>query len=175
MARNEQKAKDIKGLFIYQDKFHRTVYYDIFTKKGFILSNDDVKNYTWSVTFLPLAVVLFYLTTTFLKLNTYASLAVSIGFYIVAQILYRVLFLYKLPSIDDYKKEMGVNIIDNFASSYSKQRLIALVIFMVLILGATIAYVLTSGFTGTILVALWILVAITFAFLILVVLALMRK
>ena len=40
---NITKASDLSGLFIYQDPKKGTVYYDILTKKGYVLTSSDVK------------------------------------------------------------------------------------------------------------------------------------
>ena len=62
MPKKLQRTKDLKGLFIYHDEHHGTVYYDIISRNGYILTNQDLKYYTLSIAFLPLAVILFYLT-----------------------------------------------------------------------------------------------------------------
>ena len=80
MPNRIKKAKELNGLFIYQDKYHGTVYYDIFTRNGYILSNDDIRYYTLSVAFIPLTVALFYFATQF-KIDTYISLLISLGFF----------------------------------------------------------------------------------------------
>lgn len=174
MPKNIKKSKELKGLFIHQDKYHGTVYYDIFTKNGYILSDEDVKLYTWSIAFLPLTVILFYFLLQF-GIETYTSLAISIGFYIIAQIIYRFMFLYKLPCVEKYNKEKNGNIIDSLTSQYSKPRLIVLLVFLIALIGVTIAYILTSEFTGIIRIALWVLVGLTFIFFIIILIALTKK
>lgn len=174
MPKNIKKAKNLKGLSIYQDKYHGTVYYDIFTKNGYLITDDDVKTYTFSIAFLPLAIVLFYFMIQF-KVNVMLSLVVSLGFYVIAQLIYRFAFLYKLECIENYKSEKNGNAIDNLTSNYSKPRLIVLTVFLVALVGVTIAYILTSNFEGATLTALWILVAATVIFLLIVIYALIRK
>lgn len=174
MPKNIKKAKNLKGLSIYQDKYHGTVYYDFFTKNGYVIEDDDVKTYTLSIAFLPLAIVLFYFLFQF-KINVLVALAIAIGFYVVAQIIYRFAFLYKLECIENYKSEKSGNAIDNLTSNYSKPRLIVLVIFLIALVVVTAAYILTSDFEGATLTALWILVAATFIFLLIVIYALIRK
>lgn len=174
MPNRIKKAKELNGLFIYQDKYHGTVYYDIFTKNGYILSNDDIRYYTLSVAFIPLTVALFYFTTQF-KIDTYISLLISLGFYIIVQLIFRFAFLYKLPCVENYNKERNENIFDNLISNYSKQRLLLIIIFLAALTVVTLIYILINNFKGIALIALWSLFAITVLFLLLILKAFIKN
>ena len=174
MPKNVQKAKDLKGLFIFHDEHHGVVYYDVFSRNGYILTNQDVKWYTISIAFLPLAVILLYGLVQ-LKFDMLLAICVAVIFYILTQILFRVLFLYKLPCVENYSIQKRKHIIDNLSDTYSKPRLIALIILLLALAILMSIYVYTSEFTGVTLVALWIIVLITCIFTIMVAIALKRK
>lgn len=174
MPRKVQKAKDLKGLFIYQDEHHGTVYFDIFSRNGYVLTSKDVRWYTLSIMFLPVAIILFYFALQFTS-NFAMALVIAIGFYIACLIIYRFAFLYKLPCVENYNITKRKGIVENLSKNYSKQRLIVLIVMLVALFGLTIAYALTSGYEGLILYGLWGLVAVTFIFLIIVILALIKK
>lgn len=174
MPKNVRKAKDLKGLNIYQDRHHGTVYYDFVTKNGYILCNEDVRKYILSVAFFPVAIVIFYFSLQ-LKLSTLTSALIAIGFYIIAQIVYRFAFLYKLPCVENYNKSNNTNFIDNLSEKYSKPRLIVLIVFLIALIATMSLYILTSDFIKNIQIALWMLVALVFVFLIITIIALKNK
>lgn len=174
MPKRVQKAKDLKGLFIFHDENHGVVYYDFFSRNGYILTNQDVKWYTISIAFLPLAVILLYGLVQ-LQFDMLVAICIAATFYIVAQILFRVLFLYKLPCVENYSIKKKKRVVDNLADTYSKPRLIALVVLLLALAVLMSIYVYTSEFTGVTLIALWIIVLITYVFTIMVAIALKRK
>lgn len=174
MPKKIQKARDLKGLFIYQDERHGTVYFDIFTRNGYILTSKDTRWYTLSITFLPIAVIVFYFSLQ-LKSGYPIAFASAIGFYAICSIAYRFAFLYKLPCVENYNINKRKSLIDNLTKTYSKQRLIVLVVFLVALVGTMSAYILTSDFTGILFYALWVIVGFVVVFLIMVIIALTRK
>lgn len=174
MPKRQLKASELKGLFIYQDKNHGTVYYDILTGNGYIFTTSDSRYYTLSVAFLPVAVVIFYFLTQF-GLSIAASLAIAIGAYALMQIIYRVKFLYKLPCIKNYKVSKKNNVITNLSENYSIQRLAVLTILSSLLVGATFAYISISNFEGVTLIGMIILGIITLVLFVICILALAKK
>ena len=174
MPRNIQKASELKGLFIYHDKHHGTVFYDILTRNGYILTSKDIKTYNLSIAFLPIAVIIFYFALQ-LKLNTTISLLIALGIYVVAELIYRFTFLYKLPCVEHYKITKENSIINNLTKTYSKQRLIVLAIFLLALVILMALYILTSDFSKIISILLWIVVGFSFVFFILVLIAIRNK
>lgn len=174
MPRNIQKASELKGLFIYHDKHHGTVFYDILTRNGYILTSKDIKTYNLSIAFLPIAVIIFYFALQ-LKLNTTISLLIALGIYVVAELIYRFAFLYKLPCVEHYKITKENSIINNLTKTYSKQRLIVLAIFLLALVILMALYILTSDFSKIISILLWIVVGFSFVFFILVLIAIKNK
>lgn len=161
MPKQQQRAADLRGLFIYQDKKHGTVYYDIFSGNGYILTSSDVKTYMLSMAFLPIAVIVFYFASQF-GVNLILSIVIGIALYAIMQIIYRTKFLYQLPCVENYGKEKKENIVTNLAKNYSKPRIIALVVLSFLLLVFTIIYLVTNKYTGVALVGLLIVIVITF-------------
>ena len=174
MPKKVQKAKDLKGLFIFHDENHGVVYYDLLTRNGYILTNDDVRWYTFSISFLPLSVILLYGLVQF-NFNMLQAICLAVCFYILAQILFRVLFLYKLPCVEKYSIKKKKRIVDNLADTYSKPRLIALVVLLLALDVLMSIYVYTSEFTGITLYALWAIILVTYIFTITIAIALKRK
>ena len=119
------------------------------------------------------SVILLYGLVQF-NFNMLQAICLAVCFYILAQILFRVLFLYKLPCVEKYSIKKKKGIIDNLADTYSKPRLIALVVLLLALVVLMSIYVYTSTFTGITLYALWAIVLITFIFTIIILVALRR-
>lgn len=136
-----RKASDLKGLNIYQDPKKGTIWYDYLTKKGFQLTSAEVGKYSLSQAFLPVSIILIYFLYKFVNLDIYKSVIISIIAYVVMRMLYRVLFLNKLPVIENYDRPDKGNLIINAAKNYSSIRIKLLIILSVILIGVTIAYI----------------------------------
>lgn len=174
MPKRQLKAAELKGLFIFQDKKHGTVYYDILTGNGYIFTTSDTKYYTLSVAFLPIAVIIFYFTMQF-GLSTVWSLVLAIVSYIVMQAIYRIKFLYKLPVVKNYKAQKKDTIVTNLAKGYSIQRLAVLCILSSLLIAATVGYIYFNDLEDLPLVGMIIVACIAIGLFIVCILALATK
>ena len=135
------KIQDLNGMFIYHDPKHGTLYYDIFTKRAFNLTSSDLQKCLIYTAMLPVAVLVTLALMTFFKLDLLTSVLIGVGGYILAEILFRVCYFYKLPEVSNYKpKKREESFLISFAKKYSPQRLIVLAILMVLIAICTILY-----------------------------------
>ena len=134
MANNKiTKTKDLNGLFIYQDPKNGTVFYDIFTKKGYILTSSDIKGYTIFSSLLYLCLAITFLLTSMFKLDFVKSLLLLIALYILGQVIGRITFLYKLPIAKNFTAVKDEDFIARFAHKYSNGRLITLAILLTLL------------------------------------------
>lgn len=150
MPRRSFDAKELKGLFIDQDPKKGCVYYDVFTKKGYILSNSDVKTYNlYSVAF-PLAIVAGYLVF-LLKFPLWSAIVAAVAIYIISKIMFRYKFLYTLPEIPNYVRKNKDNIIVLFSKKYSTPRLVVLTFLLLAISIVTVINANISNYEGVIL------------------------
>ena len=148
MANNIPKAKDLSGLSIYQDPKKGTIFYDFFTGRSFLISNSDVKTYMLSTMILPVCVLLTFLIKSFISLNLVKSILLFIVLFVIAEILFRVLFVYKLTEIEDYRPPKKEGIINFMAANYSRTRLIVLLILLLLLTIMMPLYAHVSNFQG---------------------------
>lgn len=154
------KIQDLNGMFIYHDPKHGTLYYDIFTKRAFNLTSSDLQKCLIYTAMLPAAVLVSLALITFLKVDLITSVCIGAGAYVLSEILFRVLYFYKLPEITNYKPiKKEESFITSFAKKYSPQRLIVLAILMVLIAICTIIYGRVDNATGYALVGGYVLSA----------------
>lgn len=145
MANRKQiKASELTGFNVYQDPKHGTVVYDWISKKGFQLTTSDVRWYTLSQAFLPVAIVLIYICYSLFKLQMLPSIIIGIVSYIVMKVLYRVKFLNTLPCVENYKRPNNSNLVENAAEKYSKIRLIILLVLSIALVSVSTIYYIFS-------------------------------
>ena len=104
------KAKDLTGLSIYQDPKRGTIFYDIFTKKGYILTSGDVKTYTIYTSMLPLCFIVAFAAMSLFKLDYIAALVIFLVLYAGVMVLFRIKFFYTLPEAEGFKPIKRENI-----------------------------------------------------------------
>lgn len=121
------KASDLSGLFIYRDPKRGTIFYDIFSRKGYILTSSDVNTYTLYTAMFPLCIVIALLCVQLFHLDYLAAGLIFLALYIIAAAYFRFTFFYKLPVAERWKPVKKENIFVYMARGYSKQRLIVLI------------------------------------------------
>ena len=120
--------KNLKGSNIYRLKnSNQTIYYDNLTKTAFIISNKDALFFqTWQLR-LPLCLMAMGLIILF---TSDFKLAVIIGalLFVISSILFRFLFLNKLPVSTTFKKPESHGFIRDIAIKYSNNSLILIAV-----------------------------------------------
>ena len=125
------KAKDLTGLSIYQDPKRGTIFYDIFTKKGYILTSGDVKTYTIYTSMLPLCFIVAFAAMSLFKLDYIAVLVIFLVLYAGVMVLFRIKFFYTLPEAEGFKPIKRENIFVSIARTFPRNRLIVLIAMLV--------------------------------------------
>lgn len=142
------KARDLTGLSIYQDPKRGTIFYDIFTKKGYILTSSDVKTYTIYTSMLPLCFIVSFAATSFFSLSYTAGAIIFLVLFIAVLVLFRVKFFYTLPEATDWKPVKRENIFVWMAMNFSKNRLIILIFLLIALTILMPLYSKMENFTG---------------------------
>ena len=131
MSRKIIKTRDLSGLNIYQDPKRGTIFYDIFTQRGFILTSSDVKTYTVYSSMLPLSFIVAFAITSLFRLDYIATIIIFLVIYAAVMILFRVNFFYKLPEAENWKPFKRENIFVWMATNFSRSRLIMLLLMLI--------------------------------------------
>ncbi|MDO4198098.1 MAG: hypothetical protein Q4D13_03780 [Erysipelotrichaceae bacterium] len=127
------QAKDLVGLNIYHDPKLGTIFYDIFSKKGYQLINQDVPKYNIYLGIMPLSLAATYLIYYWFNISFIGCIAVFIGIWMIGEIISRYVFFYKLPVADNWKPFKKDNVFISMAKTYSVARLIVLTILLIAI------------------------------------------
>lgn len=130
MAKTKRNISEINGLFIYHEKNIGTVWYDIFTKKGYIMVNSDFKQYALYTAVLPIAVLVGLLLYMIAKVGIVLSVAAFLVISIVGELYFRFAFFYKLPVAKNWDKPAKQSLSTKFAEKYSSSRLILLMVLL---------------------------------------------
>lgn len=128
-----QRARELSGLTIYQDPKRGTIFYDIFTRKGYILTTSDVKKYTIYSSMLPICVILAVGAMSLFSLRLSDAAIIFAITYLIVMIAFRFSFFYKLPVAENWKPFKRDSIIVSMAKNYSSSRLTTLLILLVLL------------------------------------------
>ena len=121
------KASDLSGIFIFQDAKRGTIFYDIFTRKGYILTSSDVRTYTIYTAMFPLCIVIALFSVSLFKINYFSAFLIFVALYLLASAYFRFTFFYKLPVAERWKPAKRESIFMYFARGFSKQRLLVLI------------------------------------------------
>ena len=169
------KASDLSGIFIHQDPKRGTIYYDILSRKGYILTSSDVRMYSLYSAMLPLCIIAASLSVSLFHLNYLSATILFVAFYLLAAVAFRYFFFYKLPVAKNWKPAKTESIFLYFARGYSKQRLIVLIILLLLLGVLMPLYGRIEGFEGVNLVGSDLLGAIALTGCIVVLISLILK
>lgn len=141
------EAKDLSGIFIDHDPKKGCIYYDVFRKKGYIITNADVKKYNLYTLALPLSIMAAYLLALF-KIPSWGCVIFGILAYIGFRIMFRFKFLYELPEIPNYNRKNKDSILVGYAKQYGTIRLAVLTILLAAISVVTVLNAKVSNFEG---------------------------
>ena len=123
---NDIKIANLNGLMLYHDK-KNSVYYDIFTRNGYILTNAEARKYllySARYTFAIMAGCIIFYITNDLKLSALLTLIATV----IMELLFRFTFIYKLPVIENYKRPRKPGYIQQTAENDSYFKIILLIV-----------------------------------------------
>ncbi|MBQ1900470.1 MAG: hypothetical protein II153_06135 [Erysipelotrichaceae bacterium] len=169
------KASDLSGIFIYQDPKKGAIFYDVLSRKGYILTSSDVSTYTLYTAMLPLCIVMALLCVQLFHLNYLAAAIIFIALYLIAAMWFRFTFFYKLPVAERWKPVKKENLFVYMARGYTKQRLIVLILLLLALTILMPVYAAEEHFEGVNLYATYVVAAATFVGLIITTTSLIIK
>lgn len=155
------KASDLSGMYIYQDPKRGTIFYDIITRKGYILTSSDVKTYTIFTAMLPLCLVLALGMLSLFPNNYVIPVICFLVMFITYQVLFRALFFYKLPVAEKWHPLKRENIFISMARNFSKPRLLLLIGMLTVLSILMPIYTKMQNLSGINLYASYIVEALT--------------
>lgn len=159
--RNTIKASELNGLSIYHEPKKGTIFYDIFTRRAFILTNGDVQNYFLYSAVLPMSILLSFTAMSLFSLSYVDVIIIFLIAYILGAVLFRIFFFYKLPEIKNWTPPKREGLANYMAKNFSRKRLLVLICLLLALAVLMILYAYQQGYTGLNLYASYLLSAVT--------------
>ena len=149
MARKRTlKASDLKGIFLYQDPKLGTIFWDVFTQKGYQLINQDCGKFQIYSGIIPLSFVIAYLLNYWFDIPFAVCLVIGIASFIGMEIYARFKFFYKLPVARNWKPFKKDNMFVSIAKTYTHLRLMVVAVLLAVLVWAMITLAKTGGYEG---------------------------
>lgn len=149
MAKNSgYTARQLTGYNVYHihDK-NQTIYYDMFTKTGYIITNQYVSRFsTWQMR-LPLSIMAAAVLILF-NVNIILSIVIGVGVFVVSTILFHTSFLKNLPIQANFVKPKSLGFFRDTASRYPRGVLNILCIMFFAMATVMIVNQLINKYTG---------------------------
>lgn len=127
------RASQLRGPSIFQDPKKGTIFYDYLSRRAFILTSSDLKTYMTYTSMLPISILLGVGLMYLLKLNFFYALLFAGIAYLSSMLLFRFMFFYKLPEVENWKPIKRESLIEYLAKEYSHKRLLVLTILLLLL------------------------------------------
>ena len=156
MAKNKKEIdpKDLNGLSIYHDE-KRTVYAPFFSKKAYIITEKNIKEYISYIQGYLIALMIFAVAYIVTK-NPLIGILLAVTFLISSIVVFYINFIKKASVIEDYKKEPKDSFAIRQAKSLDRKNIITIIICCPLL---ALAFMLNSYFNKFTGAALYLSVA----------------
>lgn len=123
MAKRIETKRYISGPFIHQEKIGN-VYYDIFTRKGYIILNKDIKTYNKYLSIMFVIILLPFLLVQLFSFSILLAFVIAAALFIIILLIYKFNFIYKLTPVDNYIPSKKQRLYITLAEKLSFLRLI---------------------------------------------------
>ena len=173
--RNAMKASELNGLFIYHDRKKGTIFYDIFTKRAFIITTSDVQKYLVYTSMFPACILISFGVMSLLSLNLVDMMIMFIALMILSESLFRFFFFYKLPEVKNWKPEKKETVVSYLENNYSSARLTLLTVLLIALAAVIPLYTYIEEMKGIEYYLNYLIAAIALVFALIVIIALVRK
>ncbi|MBQ6125539.1 MAG: hypothetical protein IJI77_00730 [Erysipelotrichaceae bacterium] len=173
--RNAMKASELNGLFIYHDQKKGTIFYDIFTKRAFIITTSDVQKYLVYTSMFPACILISFGVMSLLSLNLVDMMIMFIALMILSESLFRFFFFYKLPEVKNWKPEKKETVVSYLENNYSSARLTLLTVLLIALAAVIPLYTYIEEMKGIEYYLNYLIAAIALVFAVIVIIALVRK
>ena len=172
--RNIMKASELNGLFIYHDQKKGTIFYDIFTKRAFIITSSDVQKYLVYTSMLPISILLSFSLLSIFKTGFLFAILLFLVLFITSEVYFRKTYFYRLPELENWKPQKK-SLIAYLQENYSVRRLLLLVLMLLLLCGLIVLYAQNRQMTGINLYASYLIAFLCLAAALFIILAILLK
>ncbi len=173
--RNTVKASELNGLFIYHDQKKGTIFYDIFTRRAFIITSSDVQKYLVYSSMLPACILISFGVMSLFSLSLADMAILFVALMILSESLFRFIFFYKLPEVKNWKPEKREGLVSYLENNYSVARLTLLTVLLLALAAVVPLYTYIEEMKGIEYYFNYMIAIAALVFAVIVIIALIRK
>lgn len=140
-------SEKLTGLHIYQDDKGRDVYYDIFSKKGYLLQPSTLKKYFLFKNRYIIAAALGILLLGFIQ-PPYLPILIGVATAIALEIYFRISFLPSLSTVKGFKPSERQSYLNRIIDNTPKGKIIMKVVLYLALSILLVVNALQAGYTG---------------------------
>ena len=146
---NKQDLSELNGISIYQEG-KRTVYSPFFSKKGYLITENNVKNYSSYIQGYIISILIF-LIAFIIRKDILIPLSLALVFLLASILSFYQNFIKRTGVIENYKKPQRDSYIVRKAKSNTKKDLYTIIICCVVLAAATFMNLSLNQYHGILL------------------------
>ncbi len=175
MANNKKNIKpfELNGISIYHEQ-KRTVYSPFFSSKGYIINENNIREYVSYVQSYLIAIVIF-LATYIIYRRFWISTLLSLAFMVSTIFIFYHNFLSKANVIEDYKKPARDSFVQRQADTLEEKNIRTIVICSPLLALCILIHSYLNHYEGSMFCMMVFIAAVSLAYGILHIFVLLRK
>ena len=174
MNKNQNKS-NIGGMFIYKNKNNQNVYYDIITKKAYIITKQDENKYSVFSSRLVMSISLSILITWLIKISIPFAILAGVALYVITTLIFRLKFLPSLVEDTKFIKPKRSNIFHDSAKTTPLNKMIVGCVIILVIIALSIIEIKTNGAQGQKLIGQIIIISVASLYLIFLLITIIVK
>ena len=159
--KTDMKPSELTGISIYQDPKRGTIFYDIFSRRAYILTHSDVRKYNIYTSLLIVCIVVAIAAANAFRLGYVNGIIIAAALLIACMAYFRFSFFYQLPMADNWKPFRRRNIFESIAEKYETARIVVLVVMLGLLSVLMPFYGRSSGLQGLDMYANYVITGLT--------------
>lgn len=157
--------KQVGGFFVYHDDRGRSIYYDVFTKNGYLINNRDQDKFAlFNLRYLLAALAFMIVFVFFGAESLFWALLSALITFIITYLVFRFTFMNKLPLLPGFVKPKKLSFIAQTAQDLSSGTLLVVIFMCLALTGLFIINIGLSEISGTELWGYYVVIAILIIF-----------
>lgn len=148
----------VSGISIYQDKHGRNVYYDIFTKNGYLILDSTASKFNFYQKRIIFPIIVFALLLNYrmgdFYVDVYGALFSALAVFAGLEYFFRFHFLRSLTVIPNFQRTKKESYLVQLSNKNDKGKLIIKGLLYIIFAVLLFIYVLQSGYEGVALIGM---------------------
>lgn len=176
MAKNQQRDKtEAVGMNVYHTDRYKNVYYDVLTKKAYVIFNSEVSKFNLYNTKVIAALLIGFACNYYLKMDAILSIIIGVAVYVICYIIFRLKMLPQLSEIEGFVKPEGTSYVDGIVERSGVVKISVMCLLLIVFITLTLINIKIQKFEGANLYLNYALALVGYILLVLNTMALIKK